>query len=127
MLRAHRRCTDQADVRALKPPFSWREQQGRLKICSGRSWRACQRWVWSAGLTAPDARQPFRYRRGVRYPHGSSGPSVESLRRGSYRSIRQGFRELTHDSKGMLALGGVETSAGTISGIRAAAVVPSMS
>ena len=29
------------------------------------------------------------------------------LRRGGYRSIRQGFRELAYDIKGMLALGGV--------------------
>ena len=30
------------------------------------------------------------------------------LRRGGYRSIRQGFRELAYDIKGMLALGGVQ-------------------
>ena len=29
------------------------------------------------------------------------------LRRGGFRSIRQGFRELAYDIKGMLALGGV--------------------
>jgi hypothetical protein len=29
------------------------------------------------------------------------------LRRGGYRSIRQGLRDLADDSKGMLALGGV--------------------
>jgi len=29
------------------------------------------------------------------------------LRRGGYRSIRQGLRELAYDIKGMLALGGV--------------------
>jgi predicted transposase YbfD/YdcC len=34
------------------------------------------------------------------------------LRRGGYRSIRQGLRELAYDIKGMLALGGV-TMAGT--------------
>jgi len=28
------------------------------------------------------------------------------LRRGGYRSIRQGFRELAYDIKGILALGG---------------------
>ena len=31
------------------------------------------------------------------------------LRRGGYRSIRQGLRELAYDIKGMLALGGVAT------------------
>ena len=31
------------------------------------------------------------------------------LRRGGYRSIRQGLRELAYDIKGMLALGGVTT------------------
>jgi hypothetical protein len=36
------------------------------------------------------------------------------LRRGGYRSIRQGRRELAYDIKGMLALGGV-TTAGTTS------------
>ena len=33
--------------------------QGRLKVCPHRPWRACQHWVWSAGFTAPDARNPF--------------------------------------------------------------------
>jgi hypothetical protein len=35
------------------------------------------------------------------------------LRRGGYRSIRQGFRELAYYIKGMLALGGVMTHQGT--------------
>ena len=35
------------------------------------------------------------------------------LRRGGYRSIRQGLRELAYDIKGMLALGGVTTLAPT--------------
>ena len=35
------------------------------------------------------------------------------LRRGGYRSVRQGFRELAYDIKGMLALGGVATPADT--------------
>ncbi len=34
------------------------------------------------------------------------------LRRGGYRSIRQGFRELACHTKGMLALGGVTTHQG---------------
>jgi predicted transposase YbfD/YdcC len=33
------------------------------------------------------------------------------LRRGGYRSIRQGLRELAYDIQGMLALGGVVTRA----------------
>lgn len=35
------------------------------------------------------------------------------LRRGGYRSIRQGFRELAYDIKGMLTLGGVTTATST--------------
>lgn len=35
------------------------------------------------------------------------------LRRGEYRSIRQGFRELAYDIRGMLALGGVATAPDT--------------
>jgi hypothetical protein len=35
------------------------------------------------------------------------------LRRGGYRSIRQGLRELAYDIKGMLALGGVRTADAT--------------
>jgi hypothetical protein len=35
------------------------------------------------------------------------------LRRGGYRSIRQGLRERAFDIKGMLALGGVTTPAET--------------
>jgi hypothetical protein len=30
------------------------------------------------------------------------------LRRGGYRSIRRGLRALSHDIKGMLALGGIQ-------------------
>ena len=33
------------------------------------------------------------------------------LRRGSYRLIRHGFRELAYDIEGMLALGGVTIAA----------------
>jgi hypothetical protein len=32
------------------------------------------------------------------------------LRRGGYRSIRRGLRALSHDIKGMLALGGVQVA-----------------
>jgi hypothetical protein len=32
------------------------------------------------------------------------------LRRGGYRSIRQGLRDLAYDIKEMLALGGVKTA-----------------
>jgi hypothetical protein len=35
------------------------------------------------------------------------------LRRGGYRSIRQGLRELSYDIKEMLALGGVTTPGAT--------------
>ena len=35
--------------------------------------------------------------------------AMNLLRRGGYRSIRQGLRELANDIKGMLALGGVAT------------------
>ena len=35
------------------------------------------------------------------------------LRRGGYRSIRQGLRELAYDIQGMLALGGVAMAAST--------------
>jgi hypothetical protein len=35
------------------------------------------------------------------------------LRRGGYCSIRQRFRALAYDNKGMLALGGVETEPST--------------
>ena len=34
------------------------------------------------------------------------------LRRGGYRSIRQGLRELAYDIPGILALGGVATTTG---------------
>ena len=33
---------------------------------------------------------------------------MDLLRRGGYRSIRQGLRELAYDIHGMLALGGVQ-------------------
>jgi len=36
------------------------------------------------------------------------------LRRGGYRSIRKCLRQLSYDSKGMLALGGVTTTASII-------------
>ncbi len=34
---------------------------------------------------------------------------INLLRRGGYRSISQGLRELAYDIKGILALGGVAT------------------
>jgi hypothetical protein len=38
---------------------------------------------------------------------------MKLVRRCGYRSIRQGFRELHYDIKGMLALAGVTTHQGT--------------
>jgi hypothetical protein len=38
---------------------------------------------------------------------------MNQLRRGGYRSIRQSFRQLAYDIRGMLALGGVTTTDGT--------------
>ncbi len=40
-----------------------RLEQGRLKVCPRRPWRACQPWLWSAGLTAPNVRNRFHRNR----------------------------------------------------------------
>jgi hypothetical protein len=40
--------------------------QGRLKVCPGRSWLGWQLWLWSAGLTAPNARHPLHRSRSGR-------------------------------------------------------------
>jgi 3-oxoadipate enol-lactonase len=33
--------------------------QGRLKVCPRSPWLGWQHWLWSAGLTAPNARHPL--------------------------------------------------------------------
>ena len=37
--------------------------QGRLKVCPDSSWRGCQHWVRSAGLSAPNAPKPLCHSR----------------------------------------------------------------
>ena len=39
------------------------QAQGRLKVCPRRPWRACQPWLWSAGLTASNVRNRFHRNR----------------------------------------------------------------
>ncbi len=40
--------------------------QGRLKVCPRSSWRGCQHWLWSVGLTAPNARNSLCCSRSAR-------------------------------------------------------------
>ena len=48
------------DSQLIVQDLAWGRLQGRLKVCPGRAWRACRPWLWSAGLTAPDARNSLR-------------------------------------------------------------------
>ena len=71
-------------------------------------WSIENEWHWTRDtqLGADDHR--YANRTGVAVISFLRTIVMNLLRRGGYRSIRQGLRELDYDIKGMLALGGVK-------------------
>lgn len=70
-------------------------------------WSIENEWHWVRDTQLGEDAHRYANRTGVGVFSFLRTVVMNLLRRGGYRSIRQGFRELAYDIKGMLALGGV--------------------
>jgi predicted transposase YbfD/YdcC len=75
-------------------------------------WSIENEWNWMRDTQLGEAAHRYTNRTGVAVFFFLRTVVMNLLRRGGYRSIRQGFRELAYDIKGMLALGGVAAHLG---------------
>jgi hypothetical protein len=73
-------------------------------------WSIENEWHWSRDVQLGEDAHRYANRTGAAVFSLLRTVVMNLLRRGGYRSIRQGFRELAYDIKGMLALGGVATT-----------------
>ena len=71
-------------------------------------WSIENEWHWVRDTQLGEDAHRYANRSGVGVFSFLRTVVMNLLRRGGYRSIRQGFRELAYDIKGMLALGGVQ-------------------
>jgi predicted transposase YbfD/YdcC len=86
--------------------------EGLLRLVRQR-WSIENEWHWVRDTQLGEDAHRYTNRTGVAVFSFLRTVVMNLLRRGGYRSIRQGFRELAYDIKGMLALGGVTTRQGT--------------
>ena len=73
-------------------------------------WSIENEWHWARDAQLHEDAHRYADRTGVAVFSFLRTIVMNLLRCGGYRSIRQGFRELAYDIKGMLALGGVTTA-----------------
>ena len=86
--------------------------EGLLRLVRQR-WSIENQWHWVRDTQLGEDAHRYANRTGAAVFSFLRTMVMNLLRRGGYRSIRQGFRELACDIKGMLALGGVATPANT--------------
>jgi len=72
-------------------------------------WSIENEWHWSRDVQLGEDAHRYANRTGAAVFSFLRTVAMNLLRRGGYRSIRQGLRELAYDIRGMLALGGVAT------------------
>jgi len=70
-------------------------------------WSIENEWHWARDVKLGEDAHCYANRNSVSVFAFLRTVVMNLLRRGGYRSIRQGFRELAYDIQGMLALGGV--------------------
>lgn len=76
-------------------------------------WSIENEWHWARDAQLGEDAHRYANRTGVAVLSFLRTVVMNLLRRGGYRSIRQGLRELAYDIEGMLALGGVTTPGST--------------
>ena len=76
-------------------------------------WSIQNEWHWARDAQLGEDAHRYANRTGAPVFSFLRTVAMNLLRRGRYRSIRQGLRELAYDIKGMLALGGVSTVGAT--------------
>ncbi len=80
--------------------------EGLLRLVHQR-WSIENEWHWVRDTQLGENAHRYSIRTGVSVFSFLRTVVMNLLRRGGYRSIRQGFRELAYDIKGILALGDV--------------------
>ena len=80
--------------------------QALLRLIRQR-WSIENEWHWARDTQLGEDDHRYANRIGVAVISFLRTIAMNLLRRGGYRSIRQGLRELAYDIKGMLVLGGV--------------------
>jgi predicted transposase YbfD/YdcC len=93
---------------------SIRTTPGALLRLIRQRWSIENEWHWARDAQLSEDAHRYANRTGAPVFSLLRTIVMNLLRRGGYRSVRQGLRELAYDIKGMLALGGVAT-AGTTS------------
>lgn len=76
-------------------------------------WSIENEWHWARDTQLGEDSHRYANRNGVPVFSFLRTVVMNLLRQGGFRSIRQGFRELAYDIRGMLALGGVTVLAGS--------------
>ncbi len=76
-------------------------------------WSIENEWHWTRDVQLGEDAHRYANRTGAAVFSFLRTVVMNLLRRGGYRSIRQGLRELAYDIRGMLALVGVATTDGT--------------
>lgn len=76
-------------------------------------WSIENEWHWARDTQLGEDAHRYANRTGAPVFAFLRTVVMNLLRRGGYRSIRQGFRDLAYDIKKMLALGGVATATST--------------
>ncbi len=71
-------------------------------------WSIENEWHWVRDTQLGEDAHRYTHRTGAALFSFLRTVVMNLLRRGGYRSVRQGFRELAYDIKVMLALGGVQ-------------------
>ncbi len=74
-------------------------------------WSIENEWHWARNVQLGEDAHRYANRTGAPVFALLRTVVINLLRRGGYRSICQGFRELAYDIQGMLALGGVTIAA----------------
>jgi predicted transposase YbfD/YdcC len=86
--------------------------QALLRLIRQR-WSIENEWHWARDAQLGEDAHRYANRIGAPVVAFLRTIVMNLLRRGGYRSIRQGLRELAYDIPGMLALGGVASRAGS--------------
>ena len=85
--------------------------EGLLRLVRQR-WSIENEWHWARDAQLGEDAHRYANRIGAPVFAFLRSIVMNLLRRGGYRSIRQGLRELAYDIQGILALGGVASRAG---------------
>jgi hypothetical protein len=107
--RTVRRHLDESPRRTSRCDTSIRTTPDALLRLIRQRWSIENEWHWARDAQLGEDAHRYANRTGAPVFAFLRTIVMNLLRRGGYRSIRQGLRDLAYDIKGMLALGGIAT------------------